>query len=360
MRRAVEQLEEPLGRFVRDAHPLVEHAHAELSGGLFDDDPHLGPGRAVFGGVAEQVLDDLLDVHLLAEDQPQPGRKLGDEPVVGPVRGLVGDPPPHDVSHQQRVERHLQPARLCPAEHEQVFGEPAQPIRLALDVLDHLAERIRVHGPVALAEHLAHAVDRRDRCPQLVADDAGERLAELLRALSGAIPFRDVDRAGECLGHRCDQPLIRVREPRRRRGLELDQPERFVAADDRGAEPRADRARHGRAATSDIVDAHRAKLADHRPARARPLRDARTAGTAPPVPGRRTDEEGVAFDERYRAAAELDDDPRGDRAPSAARCRDSVRPTRPSRCRARAGRPRASGRPALPRRRPPVGRFRAT
>ena len=72
MRRAVEQLEEPLRRFVRDAHPLVEHAQAELSAGLLDDDPHLGPGRAVLGGVAEQVLDNLLDVHLLAEDQPQP------------------------------------------------------------------------------------------------------------------------------------------------------------------------------------------------------------------------------------------------------------------------------------------------
>ena len=162
---------------------------------------------------------------------------------------------------------------------------------------------------MALAEHLAHAIDRRDRCPQLVADDAGERLAELLRALSGAIPLRDVDRAGECLGHRCDQPLVRVREPRRRRGLELDQPERFVAPDDRGAEPRAGRARSGRAATTDIVDAHRTKLADHRPARARPLRDARTAGTAPPVPGRGADDERVALDERHRTAAELDDVP---------------------------------------------------
>ena len=193
-----------------------------------------------------------------------------------------------------------------------------------------------------------------------MADDAGERLAELLRALSGAIPLRDVDRAGECLGHRCDQPLIRVREPRRRRGLELDQPERLVAPDDRGAKPRADRARSGRAATTDIVDAHRTKLADHRPARALPLRDARTAGAAPPGPGRGADDERVALDERHRTAAELDDVPEAIERHLQHACRDSVRLTRPSRCRARAGPPRASGRPALPRRRPPVGRFRAT
>jgi hypothetical protein len=135
----------------------------------------------------------------------------------------------------------------------------------------------------------------------------GERLAELLRALSGLIPLRDVDRAGECLAHRCDQPLVGVREPRRRRGLELDQPKGFVAPDDRGAQPRANRPRSGRDTTTDVVDAHWTKLADHRPARALALRDARPARAAPPGAVRGAYLERVALDERHGTAAEFDD-----------------------------------------------------
>ena len=112
--------------------------------------------------------------------------------------------PPADVGERlaeralehDRLGRELDQAALDAGQHEQVVGDPAQPLGLVDDVRDELGDvlAVRVAGDDGRG-----AVDARDRRPELVGHDGEERLGrlagvalalELRRLLALASPLR--------------------------------------------------------------------------------------------------------------------------------------------------------------------------
>ncbi len=198
------------------------------------------PGRAVLGGIAQQVAHDLLEVEVLAEDQGQAGRDVQLEAVARPAGGLAVHGPAQDVAHEQRILGQDQPATLGPAQDQQVLGQPPQPVRLGLDVVERLGEGRRLHRGVALGEHPAHAVDGRDRRAQLVADDAHEGVAHAPGALLVGVARGQVDGAGQGPGDGRQQALLLGEERPRLGGIHLEQADADPVALDGHGQPRAD------------------------------------------------------------------------------------------------------------------------
>ena len=139
----------------------------------------MAPGRRVLGRVVQQVPHDLLDVARLAGDDRQVTLEFGLHGDGRQLTRLVRDDPLEQSARFQRLRLDLQPATLDAAEHQQVLDEPMQPLRLRAHVLEQRHPRGVIVGPPGAGQDLGQPEDRRDRCPQLVADHVDERLPEL-------------------------------------------------------------------------------------------------------------------------------------------------------------------------------------
>ena len=93
------------------------------------------------------------------------------------------------------LEREDQLTTFGPAEHEKVLGESSEAVRLVRDVRQALGHVLGVHRSESFAQDAAHAVDRRDRRSQLVADHADEGVAEGIGPLLGGVPDPEVLRS---------------------------------------------------------------------------------------------------------------------------------------------------------------------
>ena len=192
------------------------------------------PRWAVLHGVAEEVRDDLPDVHILAQDDRQSGGCVHGEMVRRGSGTFALDGGLHDVAHDDRLRRHLQPATLGAAQDEQVLRQAAQPIGLRFDVAELVGQGLGGHGRMAFAKEMAHPVDRRDRRTKLMADDPDERIAELaVPLLLGVSDAQIRGRRGQFFGESlAGGPLAFERS---RRSEEIRLPPR----------PRADPHQHG-------------------------------------------------------------------------------------------------------------------
>ena len=176
-------------------------------------------------------------------DQRQVQGHVGAESVRRPASRLALDGLADDVPDDQRIAGEDQPSALRPTQDEEVLREPSKPVSLLLDVGDGLPAGLRVHRLVALAQDLAHPVDRRDRGAQLMADDTGERVAQGAGPLLGGVSGGEVDRTGQRPADRHDQELVLLGEGGGRRRIHLEQADPGSPPLDRHGEPRADRLR---------------------------------------------------------------------------------------------------------------------
>ena len=93
-RRAIEQLEQPVGLVGREARAVVQDADDDLGSprpvlavphARLGDDRHGRPPAAVLGGIRQEVAHDLLDVGRIGDDRRQPRRHVGGERDAGPA-----------------------------------------------------------------------------------------------------------------------------------------------------------------------------------------------------------------------------------------------------------------------------------
>ena len=99
---------------------------------------------------------------------------------------------------QHRLRMDLDRAALGASQDHQILDQPAQPLGLVADIVEQF--RPARIGQAGARQKRAGAVDRRDRCTQLVGQNTQERLSELLRVLAvgdieiDAGPARDLPR----------------------------------------------------------------------------------------------------------------------------------------------------------------------
>ena len=145
------------------------------------------------------------------------GSRVGRHEVVQrPAAGLGRDDTPGEVGDVDRLLGDRQVVPLEPAEDEQVLDDPEEAVGLRLDVRREIAGEtlgVRIVTEPA-AEQPGPGEDRRDRRPQLVRDDADERLLELLGLAFLGVHRGALERLAALVGgRREDVPRSRVDRP---------------------------------------------------------------------------------------------------------------------------------------------------
>ena len=284
--------EQPLRIDVAEADAPVEHDDPGLLVLALDEHLDLSRGGTVFRGVAQEVLEQQLEVCAVRlDDQVARFNRQRDRPPgVSPLEGR--DRFADDMSEDLRLEIDRRPGCQL-GQEKQVLDDGEQPIGVIRDVDDHRIAQRLFELITALAEQRGVPEDRRHRRPQLVRDESEELV------LDG---IRDVERVGGsaervlgllALGHvdenvdRPDQLAVRVAQRCRVRD-EVDATtigslcDGFVPSD---GPVLAQRDRH-RA----LVVAHRSTVRPEEPPRPAPL--LAELGPAAPERGRGFVEEG--------------------------------------------------------------------
>ena len=171
-------------------------------------------GAAVFDRVAQQVPDDLADVAVVAAHGRQPGRDDSRDVRPEPDRPLALDDRRQDPLEEDRLAADELLAALDAGEDEQVLDEAVESLGLGRDVGDELARDGRIELLAAPQQHLAAAVDRGDGRPQLVRQDADERVAQVVVLEPVGDVGQDRDRRLLTLRlERADREVDRERRP---------------------------------------------------------------------------------------------------------------------------------------------------
>ena len=137
-------------------------------------------GAAVFDRVAQQVPDDLADVAVVAAHGRQARRDDGRDVRPEPDRPLALDDRRQDPLEEDRLAADQLLAALDAGKDQQVLDQAVESLGLGRDVGDELARDRRIELLAAPEQDLAAAVDRGDRRPQLVRQDADEGVAQVV------------------------------------------------------------------------------------------------------------------------------------------------------------------------------------
>ena len=157
---------------------VVGHSDLDVAVGLPCGDDDAAVVRRVLRRVVEQVADDLLDVGRLAGDDRQVGLEIRLDRDRRQLASLLRDDPLEETARLDRLRLDLEPATLDATQDEQVLDEPVEALGLGSDVLEQRHPRRLVVGSTRAGQDLGESHDRRDRCPQLMADDVDEGLPE--------------------------------------------------------------------------------------------------------------------------------------------------------------------------------------
>ncbi len=139
-------------------------------------------GAAVLGGVGQEVADDLLDVGRVRRDGREPRHDVEGERDARPATLLRFDDARHQALEEHRLEAHLTRPLPETVERDHVLDQPLEPFGLGVDVLEDPALRLVVERRSLAGQELGATEDGRHRRPQLVRQDADERLADRLAA----------------------------------------------------------------------------------------------------------------------------------------------------------------------------------
>ena len=170
----------------------------------------LRPGRssraAVLGGVREQVADDLLDVGRVGDRRRHARRDVELERHARPADLLGADDDGQEPLDEDRLGADLALVLAEAGHRDDVLDEAMEPLRLDDDVGEDLLARLRRQLVVLPGEDLGAGEDRRHRRPQLVRQDADERVPDRLAlAVRGDVAEHD---------DRLDPALRRSSSPR--------------------------------------------------------------------------------------------------------------------------------------------------
>jgi hypothetical protein len=166
----VEAFGEPRDMLGRDPLALVGDGQHDLLVGQLR--PHRDrAGAAVADGVADEVVEQLVDLDPVGEDRWKPGRDLAPDRAAA-AGGLALRVPHRFVDEGRKI--HLvgwrrEALRLDPRQRDQVFDHPLHPPRLVVDDRGEAPAGLAIELPILVVECLGIAEDGGERRAQLVA-----------------------------------------------------------------------------------------------------------------------------------------------------------------------------------------------
>ena len=172
-----ERLEDLLALIGRHAGAVVLDDDQRAALPRLDAHPDPRRRRRVLDRVAQQVLDDPLDLRPVARDDD--GRGLHVHLAVGEELG-VGDELPDEGAHVGRPEQRLDDAARQPVEIEQVRHEPVEPPGVLGDPARQVAHLVVIEMQVLARHRDGETQDPGERRPEVVRDGLQERVLHLV------------------------------------------------------------------------------------------------------------------------------------------------------------------------------------